>query len=340
MYKMNSYEVIKNTINFQKPDRLGVDYFLGDRWLSDICLQTVEYPDTIRNRRIADNLELWEDEWNNTWARIATDKTTKGEVYKGALESWSQLESYILPDLANTKFYDNVKKCFSDAAGKYKLGGLPGFNFSIARKLRRLDNFLMDIKLEIENVIELMHRIESLLFKMMVQYAQAGADGVFFCEDWGTQERLLISPADWQELFKPSFERLCEVARRNKLTVWMHSCGYIYETIPHLIDVGIKVLQLDQPELMGIERLGEEFGGKVTFWSPCDIQKILPTGDKILIENSVRRMVQHLAVKGGGLIAKSYGNSLNDLQSIGVKPEWSQFAHKCFMKYGNEVFHG
>ena len=113
----------------------------------------------------------------------------------------------------------------------------------------------------------------------------------------------------------------------------MHSCGQIFEIIPHLIEVGIKVLQIDQPELLGIEKLGREFGGKVTFWSPCDVQKVLPSGDKKLIEDSVRRMVEHLSVNGGGLIAKSYGDRMEDLTSIGVKLEWSQFALECFVKH-------
>jgi len=335
---MNSREVIERTINFQNPDRLAMDYFLGDHCHSDICCATVESPDAFRSRRIESNLELWEDEWNNTWARVATDQTTKGEIYKGAIENWQQLDTYVFPELANAKLYENVKKVFSKSQDKYNLGFLPGFCFSVARKLRKLDNFLMDIKLETENVTELMRRIEALLADMMTQYADAGADGILFPEDWGTQERLFISPHDWQEIFKPSFERLCATARQHNLTVWMHSCGYTYEIIPHLIEVGIKVLQFDQPELLGIERLGKDFGGKVTFWSPCDIQKILPTGNMQLIEDSVRRMVQYLAINGGGLIAKSYGRSFEDLQSIGVKPKCNEFAYQCFIKYSRNVF--
>jgi hypothetical protein len=52
--------------------------------------------------------------------------------------------------------------------------------------------------------------------------AKAGADAVFFCEDWGTQERLLVSPGMWREIFAPLYERLCAAAKEAGLYVLMH----------------------------------------------------------------------------------------------------------------------
>ena len=71
---------------------------------------------------------------------------------------------------------------------------------------------------------------------------------------------------------------------------------------------------------MGIEKVGDEFGCKITFRSPCDIQKIWPSGDKALVEACIRMMCEKLLVNGGGFIAKSYGASLhtNVLKSMVV----------------------
>ena len=43
---------------------------------------------------------------------------------------------------------------------KFRIGGLPGFPFNIARKMRRLDQFLMDLLLEPEKIAVLLRRIE------------------------------------------------------------------------------------------------------------------------------------------------------------------------------------
>jgi uroporphyrinogen-III decarboxylase len=34
--------------------------------------------------------------------------------------------------------------------------------------------------------------------------AQAGADAVFLADDWGIQDRLMVSPASWVKYFKPA----------------------------------------------------------------------------------------------------------------------------------------
>jgi uroporphyrinogen-III decarboxylase len=160
--------------------------------------------------------------------------------------------------------------------------------------------------------------------------AQAGADGVFFCEDWGTQDRLLVSPALWRDLFKPGFHDIVAEARRLGVSVWMHSCGCITDIIEDLIEVGIAVLQFDQPALHGIEDLSRRFGGRVAFWTPVDIQRTLQTGDRAAIRGEAKLLCEKLGSFGGGFIAKNYG----DLHGIGVPDEWHQWAYEAFLEFG------
>ena len=111
----------------------------------------------------------------------------------------------------------------------------------------------------------------------------------------------------------------------------MHSCGCIYEIIGDLIDAGINVLQLDQPQLMGVERLADEFAGRVTFWCPVDIQNTLQTKDAAKIEADARLMVERFGCNGrGGFIAGMYPSN----ESIGLEPKWQQIAADAFAKYG------
>ena len=90
-------------------------------------------------------------------------------------------------------------------------------------------------------------------------------------------------------------------------------------------------LQPDQPRLMGLERLAHEFGGRVTFWSPVDIQKTLQKKDAAAIEADARFMVERLGMAGrGGFIAGYYGSN----EAIGLTPEWQDIACKAFVKFG------
>ena len=54
---------------------------------------------------------------------------------------------------------------------------------------------------------------------------------------------------------------------------------------------------------------------KAALWSPVDIQKILPTGDRCLIEDGARRMYE---LFGGDLICKNYPDLRGHRREAGV----------------------
>jgi uroporphyrinogen-III decarboxylase len=196
--------------------------------------------------------------------------------------------------------------------------------------MRRLDNFLMDVLAEPEKTTRLLEMVEEQVYHAIRRLAEAGADAVMFAEDWGTQDRLLVSPSVWQGMFKPGYVRLCRTARERGVFVIMHSCGFIYEAMEGMLDAGIDSFQFDQPELYGIDLLADEFGGRATFWCPVDIQATLQARDTGKIEAAARKMIERLGAHGGGFIAGYYGSN----EAIGLDPEWQDVACQAFVKYG------
>jgi hypothetical protein len=109
----------------------------------------------------------------------------------------------------------------------------------------------------------------------------------------------------------------------------MHSCGYDWEILDDLAEVGVNALQFDQPSLYGLERLAGKLQSlKVCLWSPVDIQRIMPTGDRARITSTAKKMVELFGARHGGFIAKNYG----DLPGIGVKEEWDMWAYETFVQ--------
>lgn len=68
------------------------------------------------------------------------------------------------------------------------------------------------------------------------------------------------------------------------------------------------MIQMDQQENIGVARLGREFGGRITFWCPVDIQQTMVRGALDEIRAYARAMVQTLGRSEGGLMAKWYGD--------------------------------
>ncbi len=330
---MNSREIIRRCIEFTGPERIGYDFraphpsdliYAGPgRGTGDVY----EEEDPEIRRQVPDFPgQLYRDPYGSIWGRL--NDRHSGEVVKGVLQDgWELLDSYTLPDLDAPHHYRPVAEAFAACPDLYHVGVLPGFPFAIMRYMRRMDHFLMDVLLHEQEVLRLNGMVVEMLLACIDNHARAGADAVTFAEDWGTQDRLLISPATWRRLFKPSFRVLVDRAHEQNLHVIMHSCGYIYEIIKDLIEVGIDALQLDQPELMGVERLAHDFGGRIAFYCPVDIQKVMQTGDREIIQREARRMVELFGGFGGGFIAKDYPQ----WEAIGVPDEWAQWARDAFM---------
>jgi len=320
-------EIVRRTLEFDRPERLA--RCLPEPWGRDFAHVGVDMSGLGTDWEQMDETR-WErrDEWGNTWARI--DDVSKGEVARGALADIRDADSLPLPPLGDPARYGGAAKAAADNADQFVLGDLPGFTFNIARKMRRIDHYLMDLHLHREAIEVLHDRIDAVLAAMIGHYARAGVDGVMTCEDWGTQLGLMVHPDLWREIFKPRFRRLCGVAREHGLKVLLHSCGKITDIIPDLIEVGVNALQFDQQEVHGIDRLAEH-AGRVTYWCPVDIQSALQTGDEAVIRSWARELVEKLWCRGrGGFIAGFYSGE----SAIGAKPEWQRWASDEFVKVG------
>jgi hypothetical protein len=326
---MDSREIVERTVTFGQPERIAMS--LPDPYPNDF-VWAGPGPDPAKPgtqwAEVGGGRWEYEDEWGNTWARV--EGFSKGEVSRGAVEDWDDLDKIELPNYDLPERYEGAAKRYAESPDMFGLGLIPGFVFNVARKMRRLDNFLMDVLVEPDRTQRLMDMVEEQLHHGIRHLAAAGADAVMFPEDWGTQDRLLVSPAVWDRMFKPSFDRLCATARESGVMVFMHSCGYIHEAMEGMIDAGINVFQFDQPQLYGLDFLAERFGGRTTFWCPVDIQKTLQTRDPERIESDAREMIEKLGAKCGGFIAGYYGSN----EGIGLDPEVQDIACRAFVKYG------
>ena len=325
---MSSREIVRRTLAYEDPPRVARSFgdsdFVGCG--NSVRTQATDWTPLGGGR--------WErtDEWGNLWARV--DETSIGEVVKGVFDSVADMDDYEFPDYSDPADYQTVAAGRAEAPDKWLIGSMPGFVFNIARKLFRLEDYLVYLLVEPEAVAVLHDRIEAMLRDMIVNYAAAGVDSVMFPEDWGTQLGMMISPDLWRREFFPRFERLCSVAHGGGISVFMHSCGAIGAIVPGLIEAGIDLLQFDQPTLHGIDNLSaHQEGGRITFWCPVDIQKTLQTRDEGLIRAEARELLARLWRGRGGFVAGYYGGNV----AIGLDARVQGWACDEFLARGVRV---
>jgi uroporphyrinogen decarboxylase len=160
--------------------------------------------------------------------------------------------------------------------------------------------------LGMENYFIKMHThpelIEALIEKILDFYLEANRrcldamapklDAVFFGNDMGSQEDLLISPDAFNRFVLPGYKKIVEQAKSYNLKVILHSCGAISKIIPQIIDAGIDGLHPLQAKAKGMEaeKLAGEYKGKLLFIGGVDTQQLLPNGTPEQVAAEVKRL--------------------------------------------------
>ena len=85
------------------------------------------------------------------------------------------------------------------------------------------------------------------------------------------------------------------------------ACKWYSDKIRALCEMGVDAIN-SQLWCMGVEKVAEQFAGKITFWGEISRQTILPHGTPQDIRNAAQTMIRLLHVNGGGLIGQSEMN--------------------------------
>jgi len=320
---MTSRQIVLANCARENPPRPGLDFDGGRR--QDLAVFWPHLSGLTGRRRWTEaGREYYDDEWGNVWVRMAEGSET-GEIHEPVLSDWSRLDSLRLPPTDDPARVDAMRGFFSSAGDRFRLAAIGCWVFEAARYMRKLEVYLTDLALEDGHLPALHDRVAEVCEGRIRMAAEAGADGIFILEDLGTQTGLLFSPAMFRRHFKDTYARLYGRAHGLGMKVFLHSCGRNVEILDDLIECGVDCFQFDQPALYDMPGLAEKLARhRVMLWSPVDIQKVLPTGDRELIRGEARRLVRLFR---GGLTLKNYP----DLRGIGVKPEWDQWAYEAIL---------
>jgi hypothetical protein len=289
-------EVVRRTVLFEGAPRLPYDF--PEPYGSDFFWAGISpSPD--------DRASSGSDEWGAVWENKGF--TNLGEVKDFPLKDWADLPQMKIPEIREERRWSGLAGVRERAGERFLLAS----GISIYERvhfIRGLENTWADIYQEPERLGELLDLLTEMNLYAIQRYAALGADGLIFCDDWGLQERLMISPKSWRKLWKPRYARIFQAARQAGLITMMHSCGYIVDILDDLIEIGLQVIHMDQQENMGLDLLGSRFGGRLTFFAPVDIQKTMVYGTPDEIRAYCREMIVKLGRPSGGFIPRWYSD--------------------------------
>jgi uroporphyrinogen decarboxylase len=132
-------------------------------------------------------------------------------------------------------------------------------------------------------------------------------DVYLYGDDVATQQGWMISPEAYVALIRPRQRRLFDAIRaKTRAKLMYHGCGAVFDLVPHLIEIGVDVLNPVQVSARGMDtaRLKAAYGRDIVFWGGgVDSQHVLPFGTPEDVRTEVRRRIRDLSPDGGFVFA-------------------------------------
>ncbi len=330
---VTSREIVARAIEFRSPPRVPYSFIgpLETDFFESAILPAVGDPQGSGGKPEGLGFgETYRDAWGVLWE-------VTGRIWDHAIEhplaDLSELDRYRFPELVARERFEWMRPYLQRArrAGKYVVAFDPVNVFELARSLMGFEELMMAPYTDPERFDELLRRLTDMTIAALDQFAGMGVDGFMTWQDFGLQTTLQISPKAFREVYQPHYARLVEATHRHGLHFIWHNCGQILDLLPMMIEIGVDVVQLDQPQLMGHRTLAERFGGKICFWNTVDIQ--WSTGESATaegIEREVAEMMRAFDRFEGGIIARHYPQP----QDIELCPEFHQASYQAFLANG------
>lgn len=329
---MQSREIVRRAIEFERPPRLP--FFLGGSWSDRLSRVIQGFPNDVCDCWEMDRgADGWffdnpvQDDWGCVWRRTRADNM--GQVVGHPLEDWRRLDTYQPPDPRNPFYFARIEGDIQDAGDRYVV---ITSHFTLFERLHMLHGFartLEDFYLEPGRI----HRLLDMILEFKIAHIDEAArrfgdrvHGILLTDDWGTQQNTFVSPEMFKEFFLERYRQLFAAIHSHGWHVMLHSCGRINDFLPFFIDVGVDVLNMQQPQAYGIRELGQSLAGKVCFLTTVDIQATLPTGDPETVRSEARELVENWSTPEGGFVVFNYGDS----ESIGVGDNIAEVMFEAF----------
>ena len=246
------------------------------------------------------------DDWGCRFTNVqrGVHSEVKEPIVSPDDEDWEDTSKVHIPTELLSFDIDEVNR-FCASTEKFVIASCCPNPFERLQFIRGSEQLLMDLALRPPGLFKFLDTMHQFYCELLEKWAKTDVDALTIMDDWGTQRSLLINPDTWMEIFKPLYKDYIDIAHRAGKKMFMHSDGHILAIYPHLIELGLDVIN-SQIFCMGINEL-IPFKGKITFWGEIDRQHLLSFGSPAEIHEAVEKVYNSLWHNGGCIAQCEFG---------------------------------
>lgn len=206
---------------------------------------------------------------------------------------------------------------------------LPSPFVHISQYLRGFEDWFCDCVAEMQRLEVLFDAVLDVTLQLSRNILRAvgqEADVLFFGDDLGTQDSLIVSRDLYLTHIKPRHRKfVCALRELTPAVIAFHSCGAVADLIDDFIDIGVQCLNPVQVSAAGMvpAELKRKFRGRMAFWGGTDSQNLVPRGTPADVRRMVERLIEDMG-EGGGFV---FANGHNIQPDVPLENVLAMFEH-------------
>jgi uroporphyrinogen decarboxylase len=270
----------------------------------------ISLSDDSRKRVAADETDEYIDTWGLQY-RIKPGHDTyfvanaplKGEI------TTQDIINYPWPDPDDPRYTDGLRERVIELRQKDERAivlSLPGSIIQMSQLLRGFSEWFLDVALEperLETLIDQVMEIQMALHGNILAAVGEVVDVVFFFDDIAMQDRMIVSPADFDRFIEPRLCKYVEFLRsKTNAKIVYHTDGAVAPVLDRLADWPIDAINPVQVSAKGmgdVAALKQQAGDRLTFWGGVDTQVTLPNGTPEEVGRETESRIRDLNQNGG-----------------------------------------
>lgn len=253
---------------------------------------------------LKDRPGFFRDDFGVVWNRSGPDKDIG--IPEGCVIEDLEEYDYTFPVCDEKRLRNEFEQLVAGSNGRFTMAGFGFCMFERSWSLMGMPNVLMSMIACPEELDALYDKICDFYCQLVDIALEYDIDGVYYGDDWGQQNGLIMGPAHWRRFIKPHMSRLYARVKEKGKYVMQHSCGDCHEIFPDLIEIGLDCYQTFQPEIYDIDKIKADYGDKLTFWGGVSTQHVLPFVTPDEVKNEAVRIMKSLRCDGGLIIAPTH----------------------------------